>query len=379
MEFSDIIKNENILRGIYGYGFMKPSEIQSSSIPFIIDGRDVIAQARSGTGKTGAFVIGLLSRINIEKNKLQGIILSHTRELALQILSVIRNISFYMTGLKVALCIGGTQVNKNIEDAKKSHIMIGTVGRMYDLIVDKHCIDMTYVKTMIMDEADELLNEYKKNEIYQIKNIIMSIPKECQICIFSATIPEKIIEISGKFMNNPEKILVGDNILSVEGIRQFYIYLEHEKFKLSTLKDLYNRISIAQCIIYVNSKEKAEFLKNELVADKFGVSMIHGDMDQAVRMEIMRTFRSGVNRILISTDLLARGIDIQQVNLIINYDIPFEYNCYLHRVGRSGRYGRRGVAVSFVTDRDKQVFSEIEKKFSIHIEEMPADISEFLI
>lgn len=378
MEFTDFNIKKEILKGIFGYGFQKPSEIQKMAIPLILEKKDVIGQAKSGTGKTVTFVIGMLEQIDLTDQHVQGMILTHTRELAIQILNVVREIGMYLNGLKICLCIGGTNVSKNIENLNGSHILIGTIGRTYDMVVDKRGVDLQKMKIFIMDEADELLNEMKKNEIHQIKNIIMNIPSNCQICIFSATIPKKILEISNKFMRTPETILIDDASLSVEGIRQFYIYLEHEKYKLGTLKDIYNKVSIAQCIIYVNSKEKAEFLRNELINDQYSVSMIHGDMEQTMRMEIMKEFRSGKNRILISTDLLARGIDVQQVNVIINYDVPFEHDCYLHRVGRSGRYGRKGIAISFVTDRDKKIFGEIEKKFMIQIDEMPINISDFL-
>lgn len=368
-DFKEMGLKDNLLRGIYGYGFEHPSEIQSKAIVPILKGRDIIGQAKSGTGKTATFGIGILNLIDYEMNNIQGLILVHTRELAIQIYNVIKSLGNYLK-IKINISIGGI---KSENDLNESHIIVGTVGRLNDLIVRKRIINLNELKIFVIDEADAVLIN-KKDNLQQVKEIVMNIPKESQICLFSATMPESVIELSRKFMNKPVKILVEDEKLTLEGIHQYYIDLGNEKYKLDTLKDIYNRLNISQCIIYINTKEKGEFLYNKLTDENFMVSLIHGGMEQNKRYEVMDKFRKGDNRILLSTDLLARGIDVQQVNLIINYDLPYESECYLHRIGRSGRFGRKGVVINFIVNDDKKIFKEIIKLYNINMNELTDNV-----
>lgn len=367
--FDDMELKEVLLRGIYGYGFEKPSDIQSKCIVPIISGRDVIGQAKSGTGKTGAFGIAMLNLIDIEKKILQGMILVHTHELAIQIYNVLKELGTYMKGLNINLSIGGGNIKDNIENIKNSHITIGTVGRLYDLIVRRKVIDLDDMKILVVDEADAVLVN-KQTNLEQVKTIISNIPKKSQICIFSATLPKEVISLTKHFMNNPVCVLMEDKELSLDGIKQYYIDIEKETYKLDTLKDIYKKIMVSQCIIYVNTKEKGEFLYKTLTEENNMISLIHGNMDSENRAKIMNDFRIGKNRILLSTDLLARGIDVQQVNLIINYDLPFNNECYLHRIGRSGRFGRRGMVINFITNDDKINFKNIIKTYNINMIEL---------
>lgn len=367
---------EDILRGVIAYGFEYPSEIQMKTIPLIIEHKDVIAQAKSGMGKTGAFCIGMLQNIDTNLERLQGIIIVNTHELANQVYNVMHELGRYDKRLCVSLSIGGISLRNNIDELRQTHITIGTIGRLYDLLVVKNnIVDLDEVRMMVIDEVDTLLNK-RTGDVNKIKGIVEKLPRECQMCIFSATIPDSIVDIANKFMIEPVKILVKNEDLTLEGIKQYYINMDNERMKIDVLFDIYKIIMISQCIIYVNTIDKAMFIYEKLKENNYSISCIHGGMEPKDRLKIMRQFRLGENRILISTDLLARGIDVQQVNLIINYDIPCVYDNYLHRIGRSGRFGRKGVSISFVTPNDIRSLKEIMKKYNTLIEEMPEDISD---
>ena len=372
--FDTINLKDELLRGIYSYGFENPSLIQHRSIPVIMNGKDIIAQAQSGTGKTGAFVIGALQRLKRE-NTTQVIIISPTRELSRQTLDVVKDISSFMEDITYQEVIGGTDVSKCMSDLSKSpNIVIGTPGRILDMI-NKNSLYTESVELIIFDEADEILSYGFKDTIY---NIVRRIPKDAQICLFSATMPEEVIELTTSFMNEPESILVKKESLTLEGITQFYINIKVNDWKYDILKDLYDTISISQCIIYFNSKNKLMDIYKCLINENFPVSYIHGDLTSDERKNTMSEFKSGNTRILLSTDLLSRGIDIQQLSLVINFDIPKSKETYIHRIGRSGRYGRKGVAINFVTDRDMQHLKDIELFYETKILEMPQNIADYL-
>jgi len=374
LSFDSLDIKENILRGIYAYGFEKPSLIQHQSIPTLMKGKDVIAQAQSGTGKTGAFAIGSLSRVDEDLKDSQVIILSPTRELADQTFKVITELSSYtkITSCKV---IGGTRVSDGIQDLRKNpHVIIGTPGRILDMLQKKH-IFTQHIKTFIIDEADEMLSGGFQEMIHNIFNFI---PKTTQVGLFSATFPIELVELSKEFMNNPEQLLVKKESLTLEGISQYYINTKHHHWKYDVLTDIYNTINIAQCIIYINSKNILNQVYQALNKDNFPVGMIHGSLMTSEREQVMNQFRQGEIRILLSTDLLSRGIDIQQLSLVINYDLPIQKETYIHRIGRSGRYGRKGVAINFVTDRDLEYLHEIQTFYDTKIEEMPQNIGDII-
>lgn len=369
--------NENILRGIFSYGFEYPSEIQSKAIVPIVKGRDIIAQAQSGTGKTGAFVIGTLSRVDSNIIGCQAMIIVPTRELAMQIKEVCKDIGSY-TNIKSILCIGGYNIYETKKELENcASIIIGTPGRIIDMIEKKY-LSTEIIRILILDEADELLSDSFVN---QMKTIIENIPGSAQICLFSATMPQEVIEITKKFLRDPIKILVKQEELTLDGIKQFYINTENEKWKFETFCDLYNIMSIGQSIVYVNTKQRAEYLRQQLKEKNFPVSIIHSNMRPIERAQIMKNFRNGGTRILISTDLLSRGIDIQQVSIVINYDLPIlprDKESYIHRIGRSGRYGKKGVAINLVTKKDLWKIEELQKIYSTVIQEMPNNINEYL-
>ncbi len=372
--FEDMNLKDTLLRGIFSYGFEKPSAIQSKAIVPILKNNDVIAQSQSGTGKTGTFVISTLQKIDDSVTGCQAMIIAHTKELARQIHGVCSDIGKYEKVTPV-LCTGGL----NIYDAKNElrkgpTIVIGTPGRIIDMI-NRGFLSMRSLRLLILDEADEMLSPGFQN---QIRQIVEEIPPSTQICIFSATLPRFVLDITKKFMNKPLQIRVKIEELTLEGIQQFYINVEKEANKFETFCDLYGNISVSQSIVYVNTKRKADWLKSNLEAMKFTISVIHSDLSPTEREKIMHEYRNGETRILISTDLLSRGIDVQQVSVVINYDMPNNKECYLHRIGRSGRYGRKGTAINLVTDKDSWKIEELETFYQTQIDEMPINIKELL-
>lgn len=372
--FDELDLDPNILRGIFAYGFEKPSAIQQQAIKPIIMGRDVIAQAQSGTGKTAAFSIAILDKIDPTKNHIQAILLVNTRELAEQIKTVMCSLSMY-TEIKIHCCVGGTMVREDqriIQDGV--HIIVGTPGRIYSHI-QSNILQTEHIEIFVLDEADEMLSMGFKEQVCEI---FRCMPENVQTAIFSATMPPSILEVTKNFMVNPLKILVKNEELTLDGIKQFFIAIEKEEWKLETLMDLYQTITVTQVIIYCNTRKKVEYLAECMTARDFIVSQIHGDMDQKERSTVMSNFRNGKTRVLIATDIIARGIDVQQVSLVINYDIPKEKECYIHRIGRSGRHGRKGVSINFITRYDVPRLKEIESFYSTEITEMPTTISEYL-
>lgn len=372
-KFDDMNLKPELLRGVFTYGFEDPSAIQQRAIIPIIEGHDVLAQAQSGTGKTGTFSIAALQRIDPAVKFPQALMLAPTRELALQIQKVVMALSFYMD-IKVHACIGGTSFHEDAEGLKDAHIVVGTPGRVFDNI-QRRKFKTDNIKMFILDEADEMLSSGFKEQIYQIFTML---PPTTQVVLLSATMPRDVLEVTTKFMRDPVRILVKKDELTLEGIRQFYVNVEEEQYKYECLTDLYDSISVTQAVIFCNTRRKVEELSQKLTSDNFTVSSIYSDLPQSERDTIMKEFRSGSSRILISTDLLARGIDVQQVSLVINYDLPTNKENYIHRIGRGGRFGRKGVAINFVTNADVGAMREIERFYSTQIEELPSDIGTLL-
>jgi len=372
--FDDMGLNENLLRGIFAYGFEKPSAIQQRGTLPLIKGRDTIAQAQSGTGKTATFAIGALQRIDPALRESQGLLLAPTRELAQQIQKVVLALGDYMS-VQCHACIGGTNVREDMKKLESGqHVVVGTPGRVYDMI-NRRALRTEAMKIFVLDEADEMLSRGFKDQIYDVFKFL---PAKVQVGLFSATMPTEVLEITRHFMREPVRILVKKDELTLEGIKQFYIGVDREDWKLETLCDLYETLTITQAIIYVNTRRKVDWLLEQMTGRDFTVSALHGDMDQKGRELIMREFRSGSSRVLITTDLLARGIDVQQVSLVINYDLPTNRENYIHRIGRSGRFGRKGVAINFVTADDVRNMRDIEQFYNTTIDEMPINVAELI-
>jgi translation initiation factor 4A len=367
--------SEELLRGIYGYGFEKPSEIQQKSISPMIDGRDVIAQAQSGMGKTGSFTIGTLSHIDITRPVVQAIILSPTHELAKQTAHVVNALGIIMN-IRVKTLIGGTSIQSDREELQSSvtcpHVIVGTAGRVYDMMVRTY-LSISDIKVFVLDEADEMLSQGFKSQIY---NIFQMLPSNVQVALFTATLPDNILELTTKFMRNPVTITMKAEQLSLECIKQYYIAVQNDTMKFDVLKDLFSMISVSQCIIYCNSVNRVSDLYKAMKDDGFSVCAIHSSMSTDDRAKEFANFRSGGYRVLISSNITARGIDIQHVSTVINFDIPKCQFTYLHRIGRSGRWGRKGMSINFVTKQDIGLMRKIEEYYAISIEELPSNFSE---
>jgi len=349
---------ESLLRGIYAYGYESPSAVQSRAIVQICKGRDTIAQAQSGTGKTATFSIAMLQVINTAVRETQALVLSPTRELATQIQSVVMALGDYMN-VQCHACIGGTNVGEDIRKLDYGqHIVSGTPGRVADMIRRRH-LRTRHIKMLVLDEADELLNQGFREQIYDVYRYL---PPATQVVVVSATLPYDVLDMTTKFMTDPVRILVKRDELTLEGLKQYFIAVEKEDWKFDTLCDLYDTLTITQAVIFCNTRRKVDWLTDKMREANFTVSSMHGDMPQKERDSIMQDFRQGNSRVLISTDVWARGIDVQQVSLVINYDLPSNRENYIHRIGRSGRFGRKGVAINFVTSEDVRILRDIERE-----------------
>ena len=366
--------NHDILRGIYAYGFDKPSPIQQKAIKPIISGKDIIAQAQSGTGKTAAFAIGALNRVDLLDNSTQVLVLSPTRELALQTSNVIEKLGSMMNGLRVQTVFGGMAIDDSFGSFKSNvlspHIISGCSGRIYDMM-RRDKITSKKIKLIIIDEADEMLSTGFKEQVY---NIFQYLHNDVQVALFSATLPENIFTITNQIMRDPVTICVKAEQLTLEGISQFFVAIEDDRQKYLSLKDIFKFISLSQCIIYCNSVKRVIDLYEAMNEDSFPVCCIHSNMEKSEREKAFADFRSGICRVLISSNVTARGIDVQQVSTVINFDIPKDIHTYLHRIGRSGRWGRKGVGINFVTRRDIGKIKEIESYYACEINELPSTL-----
>ena len=374
-DFSDpeLEIDDLLLKGIYAYGFDRPSPIQRIAIKPLKEGTDIVIQSHSGTGKTATFLIGLLSRLDKNLELPQAVVICNTRELAVQTVRVFEALSDF-TQFSCKLCIGGDMQYKYNTEEIKNQCIIGTPGRLCDLI-SKKILNPDNIKLLVIDEADDVLSTgFRK----QVKKIFTYIPKESQVALVSATIPEEMSNLFNAILK-PDfiSILIKDDQLTLDGINQFYISLD-EQYKFDAIMDLYQYINIGQGIIYCNRKNKADELQHVLSTRDFSVGVLHGDMIQKDRENIMTDFRTGSTRILITTDMLARGIDIQQVSLVINFDMPKYPQTYIHRIGRSGRYGRKGIAINFVTRKEQNILNYIRRMYNTDIKPFPEDVNSVL-
>jgi superfamily II DNA/RNA helicase len=372
--WDDLNCNSNLLRGIYAYGFERPSPIQKKGILPMFEKRDIIAQAQSGTGKTGCFTIGTLQLIDIAENTTQAMIISPTRELSMQTKHVIDMLGNFMKGLRTQLLIGGSSTDDDIQNLVKNtpHVIIGCSGRIHDMI-RRRKLNVSNLRLLVLDEADEMLSTGFKEQIY---NIFQYLPSNIQVALFSATLPPEVEQLTEKFMRDPVKVLVKAEQLTLEGIKQYYVALENDDQKYAALKDLYSMLNLSQCIIYCNSVRRVQDLYEAMCADNFPVCQIHSGMDKEERTKSYNEFKNGSQRVLISSNVTARGIDVQQVSTVINFDLPRCVHTYLHRIGRSGRWGRKGYGINFVTRKDVRTLNELESYYQTQIDELPNNWNE---
>jgi len=373
-DFETMGLRDDLLRGIYNFGFEKPSAIQQRAIIPITSGRDVIAQAQSGTGKTAMICITALQNIDTQMREIQTLIMNPTRELAVQTQKGVLALGDYMN-VQAHACIGGKSIGEDIRKLDYGvHVVSGTPGRVFDMIRRRN-LRTRNIKLLTLDEADEMLSKGFKEQIYDVYRYL---PPALQVLLVSATLPNEVLEMTSKFMTDPIRILVKRDELTLEGIKQFFVAVEREEWKFDTLCDLYDTLTITQAVIFCNTRRKVDWLTEKMRSANFTVSSMHGEMPQKERDAIMQEFRSGSSRVLITTDVWARGIDVQQVSLVINYDLPNNRELYIHRIGRSGRFGRKGVAINFVKSDDIRILRDIEQYYSTQIDEMPMNVADLI-
>jgi superfamily II DNA/RNA helicase len=375
--FEELNLNENILKGVYSYGFIKPSQIQINGIKTICEKKDCILQSQSGTGKTATYLLGILNNLS-ENITNQAIIISPTRELSNQIYNVATQLNKF-TKMTINLCIGGTDIKNNIKELRKTNLIIGTIGRLYHMISDKK-IYMNNMKCIILDEADVLLSDNNIDD--KLKYILDNKTMDTQLILISATMSNNVFNFCNKYMKeNYNKLLLKNNEVVLKLISQFYINVEKEEYKFDTLLDLYNLISTSQTIIFSSSIKKVEWLSEQLQLNNFPITTIHSNMTQIERNQVIEEFREGKTRILLTTDLLSRGIDIPLVNMVINYDLPDSYETYIHRIGRCGRFDKKGVAISLIKNKDPyelRLYENLKIKYKLDIDILPDDINKYL-
>merc|ERR1711998_96437 len=372
--FDELGLREDLLRGIYAFGFEKPSAVQQRAIGPVVSGRDVIAQSQSGTGKTPLIAISSLQTLDTKMRECQVLVLSPTRELAGQIEKTVKAIGDYMSVVTHA-CYGGKSIGEDIRKLDNGvHIVSGTPGRVFDMIKRRN-LRTRSIKMFVLDEADEMLSQGFKE---QICDVYRYLPPATQVVLTSATLPHEVLEMTTKFMTDPVRILVKRDELTLEGIKQFFVAVEKEEWKFDTLCDLYDTLTITQAVIFCNTRRKVGWLGSKMREANFTVAAMHGEMPQKERDAIMDEFRDGKQRVLISTDVWARGLDVSQVSLVINYDLPNNRELYIHRIGRSGRFGRKGVAINFVKSDDIRILRDIEQYYSTQIDEMPMNVADLI-
>ena len=356
-KFEDLPISDEIKRAIADMGFEEPSPIQAQSIPVILSGRDVIGQAQTGTGKTAAFSIPVLETIDPENKSLQAIILCPTRELAIQVSKEIKKLSKYMHGIKSLPVYGGQPIDRQIKSLKGGvQIVIGTPGRVIDHI-NRKTLKLDNVKMLILDEADEMLDMGFREDIETILN---KTPENRQTTFFSATMPKGILDLTRKYQNDPEHVKIVRKEITVSNISQYYIETRNAN-KLEVLCRLIDVYNPKLSVVFTNTKRGADELVSDLQARGYFADALHGDLKQTQRDIVMDKFRQGTIDILVATDVAARGIDVDDVEAVFNYDLPQDEEYYVHRIGRTGRAGRTGVSFSFVFGKEMRKMRDIER------------------
>lgn len=370
--FQDFGLSKETQLGIYEMGYEAPSPIQEETIPIAMEGKNIIARAKNGTGKTASYSIPLIEKVDNTKKKIQALVLVPTRELAMQTSHVIKELGKHKK-IESMVSTGGTAIRDDIYRVHQGvHVVVGTPGRILDLAA-REIADLSECNILVLDEVDKLLSIDFKSIVAQIIEIM---PKEKQIMLFSATYPMEIKEFQQKYISAPQFINLMEE-LTLKGVTQYYAYLE-EREKLHCLNTLFSKLDINQAIIFCNSAKRVELLAKKISQLGYSCFYIHSKMQQSDRNRIYHDFKNGETRCLVSTDLFTRGIDIQSVNVVINFDFPKYSETYLHRIGRSGRFGHLGLAINFITEEDKHELFKIEDELKTKINPIPQDIDKNL-
>lgn len=371
-EFEDFCLKRELLMGIFEKGWEKPSPIQEASIPIALSGRDILARAKNGTGKTGAYTIPILEQIDTSKDYIQGMIVVPTRELALQTSQIATEISKHL-GIRVMVTTGGTNLKDDIMRIyEKVHLVVATPGRILDLM-EKKVANVEKCKILCLDEADKLLSQDFKG---MLDRLISHLPPSRQVLLYSATFPLTVASFMKKHMRDPYEVNLMDE-LTLKGITQYYAFVQ-ERQKVHCLNTLFSKLQINQSIIFCNSTQRVELLAKKITELGYSCYYIHAKMAQAHRNRVFHDFRAGLCRNLVCSDLFTRGIDIQAVNVVINFDFPKMAETYLHRIGRSGRYGHLGVAINLITYDDRFELHKIETELGTEIRPIPKVIDKSL-
>jgi len=372
--FREFLLKPELLRSISDCGFEHPSEVQHECIPQAILGTDVICQAKSGMGKTAVFVLSVLQQLDPNPTGVKALVLCHTRELAFQICHEFDRFKTYLPNVKTAVMFGGIpiQTNKQTLEKDKPHVIIGTPGRILQLVEEK-TLDLKQLKHFVLDECDKMLESLDMRR--DVQKIFKMTPHDKQIMMFSATLSDEVRPICKKFMHNPLEIYINDGAkLTLHGLQQYYVSLD-EKEKNRKLVDLLDALEFNQLVIFVKSTQRAEALNKLLKECNFPTDCIHSTLAQQDRIEKYRKFKDFQTRIMVATDLFGRGIDIERVNVVINYDMPDNPDTYLHRVARAGRFGTKGLSISFVaSSTDKDTLASIQQRFVVNVPELPDEI-----
>ncbi|MFT5163395.1 MAG: ATP-dependent RNA helicase DeaD [Alteromonadaceae bacterium] len=372
--FADLNLSPETLKAVGELGYESPSPIQAATIPLILNNQDIIGQAQTGTGKTGAFALPVLSQIDLEQRLPQVIVMCPTRELAIQVSEAFQAYARYIKGFHVLPIYGGQAYGQQISALKRGvHVVVGTPGRVLDHL-NKGTLKLTGIKTLILDEADEML---RMGFIEDIETIMDAAPSDCQKTMFSATMPAPIAKIARKYLRNPQEVKIASKTSTVERIDQQFLMLRNNQ-KLDALTRILEAEEYEGCIIFVRTRSLTTELSEKLEARGHAVSPINGDMNQAAREQTIRRLKSGQLDIVIATDVAARGLDVERITLVINYDIPLDTEAYVHRVGRTGRAGRTGKAILLTTPREKRLLFAIERATNQKLTSMPVPSSEMI-
>eukprot|EP00055_Hartaetosiga_balthica_P007423 m.25470 g.25470 ORF g.25470 m.25470 type:complete len:494 (+) comp5770_c0_seq1:423-1904(+) len=368
--FEEFDLSQDILRGVYGYGFESPTPIQKIGIKPIIEARDMVIQAQAGQGKTGTFVIGSLSRIDTMDDNCQMLVLSPTRELAEQTAEVTEALSKYMD-VKIRSLIGGRSARDDSDALRKNtyHIVGGTIGRVLHMLRTK-ALYAGRLKVLVFDEADVMLMQFNE----ECREVMEYVPKDVQVLLVTATATIDMLRVSKALLRNPVNILMDDIELKLGTIKQYYIDVETDEDKYSAICDLFEMFTLSQTIIFVDRRRVACDLYDRLTHDHFPTSLITGEMSQEERKEVMEGFRSGKSRVLLATNIVARGIDVQQISMVVNHSLPPNDEDYIHRVGRGGRLNRKGVALNLLNQWDRENMARIKQRYDLQIDPLPHDI-----
>jgi len=372
--FEDFNLKEPLLRGVLSYGFEKPSLMQRRVIPLLVEGHHTIVETQSGTGKTAAYVLAALQKADPEVMATQALVLAPTRELACPIQKVAAAIGNELR-VNTHSLIGGNDMRTDIDKLRDGqHFVVGTPGCVSEHIRNRH-LRLDDLKIFLLDEVDEMMSRGFKGLIF---DTVEMLPQEVQLAVMTATIPPDLLEFLKMFLRHPVHIKFRRKELTLEGTRQFYVEIEKEEFKLDTLSDLLEVLTMPQMVIYCNTRRKLNFVFDQLDKRGFTSSSLHAELDHNERELILQEFRSGASRLLLSTDLLARGDSSIPAAVVVNFDLPANMENYLHRVGRAQRFGRKHVAINFVTNHDVRTMKDIEKYYHTQIEEMPMDIADMI-